>query len=115
MNMKNATKKSPATLPVSAEDFPALQEFLRGYFHEDILDDYGSAAGAVQQFCEDADFDQRRAVANEWELFRRRTKDQPLDTVNRLLTETLGSAYTFSSLDEVKKISSIFAKNARPD
>ena len=99
---------------IAPDDFPALQEFLRGYFHEDMTDDYGSPSGAVEQFCEDSDADERRLVANQWELFRRRTKTYNIDEVNQSLL-TLGSAYTFSSLEGVKKISSIFAKNVRSD
>jgi CdiI immunity protein len=99
---------------IAADDFPALQEFLRGYFHEDMIDDYGSPNGAVEQFCEDTEADERRLVANQWDLFRRRTKNDSLDEVNQALL-TLGSAYTFSSLEAVKKISTIFAKNVRAD
>jgi hypothetical protein len=99
---------------IASDDFPALQEFLRGYFHEDMIDDYGSPSGAIEQFCEDAEADERRQVANQWELFRRRTKNDSIDEVNQALI-TLGSAYTFASLEAVKKISTIFAKSVRAD
>ena len=113
MTTKNTQKNAPGQ--VTSDDFPALQEFLRGYFHEDMMDDYGSVRGAVEQFCEDADAEQRRSVSNQWEAFRRRMKDQPLEAFNQALTEVLGSTYRFSSIDQAKKVTAIFVKNTQDD
>ena len=52
---------------INAADFPALHSFLRGYFHEDVADEYGTPAEAADQFCEDAETDERIPVAREWQ------------------------------------------------
>ncbi len=92
---------------ISVADFPALREFLRGYFHQDMNDDYGSPEGAARQFCRDTDAAQRKAVASEWERFLAWTKGQPLERINKLLTQELGSACTVSQSD-LRKITGVF-------
>ncbi len=37
---------------ITAANFPALHTFLRGYFHEDVADEYGTPPEAADQFCE---------------------------------------------------------------
>ncbi len=60
---------SPNVKPeITPANFPALRSFLRGYFHEDVADEYGTPVDAADQFCEDAESDERNAVANEWTL-----------------------------------------------
>ena len=54
-------------IDITTENFPALHTFLRGYFHEDVADEYGTAPEAADQFCEDADSDERIPVAREWQ------------------------------------------------
>ena len=58
------SQKRPDHTPpeISSADFPALRDFLRGYFHEDVVDEYGSAEAAARQFCEDADAQQRTGL-----------------------------------------------------
>jgi len=87
--------------------FPALREFLRGYFHEDLEDEYGSPHAAAEQFWEDADDGQRKAAAAEWVKFLKETKTLNLDQVNQRLRE-LGSAWAFGNLAELQKISAVF-------
>ena len=52
---------------ITAANFPALHTFLRGYFHEDVADEYGTPPEAADQFCEDAETDERIPVAREWQ------------------------------------------------
>jgi hypothetical protein len=92
---------------VTAENFPALRAFLRGYFHEDMADEYGSTDEAARQFCEDADSDERGAVAGEWSRFLAVSKDQPLPAINQLLKK-LGSSSRFKSPEELDRVSEIF-------
>jgi hypothetical protein len=95
---------------ISAADFPALREFLRGYFHQDMTDEYGSAEEAVRQFCKDADAKQRNPVAEQWgKLVEQVT---PLSSFNEVLTKKLGSACTLEQ-DEISKISAVFRSAAR--
>ena len=60
---------------ITAADFPALHTFLRGYFHEDVADEYGTPPEAADQFCEDAETDERIPVAREWQQLMELTGD----------------------------------------
>jgi CdiI immunity protein len=97
------TKKE--TPQISAADFPALRDFLRGYFHQDLADEYGSAKGAAEQFRQDADEAQRKALTEEWARFLVRMRGQPLGAINHALA-SLGSACILSQsdLDGVSKV-----------
>jgi len=98
--------KKPAATPISAADFPALRSFLRGYFHQDMKEEYGSPEEAVREFCEDASAQERSAVARDWAHFVEQTKGLPLAQVNRILTVQLGSSYAMAD-EDLKHISVI--------
>ena len=98
---------------ISAAAFPALRSFLRGYFHEDVADEYGSLEEAVRQFCEDADPPERKRVADEWAGFLEQTKGWPLEAINKALTEQLGSANRLAP-EDVEMISRTFGEFDRP-
>jgi len=91
---------------ISAADFPALRSFLRGYFHQDMKDEYGSPEEAVREFCEDANTEERAAVATEWTRFIDQTKALPLERINRILTGPLASSYTMTD-EDLNRISAI--------
>jgi hypothetical protein len=105
-------ENKPQKDEISGENFPALRAFLRGYFHQDMAEEYDSPEEAAQQFCEDADSQERIAVATEWKRFIERTKGQPLDATNALLTRKLGSAIKLSD-DQVSRVSAVFARHLR--
>jgi len=92
---------------ITAATFPALRSFMRGYFHEDMADEYGTLDEAVRQFCEDADTKERTTVASEWQHFVAQTKGQPLPAINKILTEKLGSACRLRP-EDLDKISPAF-------
>lgn len=100
----------PSPNKPSAADYPALRSFLRGYFHQDMKDEYGSAEEAAREFWQDADAEERSAVAREWTRFQAGMKDSPLEEFNRVLTRELGSAYSLTT-DSIQNISSIFARS----
>lgn len=87
-------------------DFPALRAFLRGYLHQDMQDEYGSAENAAKQFWRDADAEQRKATAQEWKKLTAQFKDRPLPELNRALTGDLGSAQQLEAGD-IQKISAV--------
>jgi hypothetical protein len=101
---KNVRKSAP---PVSPDQFPALREFLRGYFHQDLADEYGSPEAAARQFWQDADETQRQAVAEEWQKLLKATKNFSLDQVNALL-QKIGGAWNFDSLAKIQSVTEIF-------
>jgi hypothetical protein len=92
---------------MTAENFPALHTFLRGYFHEDVRDEYGTAPEAADQFCEDAESDERSPVAREWQKVVELTNGQaaPLNAA----LKKLGSAVQLQE-DQIPEISAIFAR-----
>jgi len=98
--MKNKEEMTP-------ENFPALHTFLRGYFHEDVKDEYGTAPEAADQFCEDAESDERIPVAREWQKVVELTNGQaaPLNAA----LKKLGSAVQLKE-DQIPEISAIFAR-----
>ena len=96
-------KKSPAS---SAADYPALQSFLRGYFHQDMKDEYDSAEEAVREFCAQASTEERATVAREWAQFVGQTKGESLQEINRILTGPLGSSQLLTS-EEMQSVTKI--------
>jgi hypothetical protein len=92
---------------ITAATFPALRSFLRGYFHEDMADEYGTLDEAVRQFCEDADTNERKTVSDQWHRFVAQTKGHPLSEINKILTQRLGSACRLQP-DDIDKITRAF-------
>ena len=101
-----------ATIKIEAADFPALRSFLRGYFHQDMKDEYGSPEEAAREFCADASSEERSAVSKEWARFLEKTGKLPLDQINRLLTGTLGSSYSLTA-EDITVITSILSPPAK--
>jgi hypothetical protein len=111
MNSDHLPKK-PKIASISATDFPALRSFLRGYFHQDMKDEYGSPEEAVREFCEDASTEERAAVAGDWLRFLAQTNGQPIEEINRILTRQLGASCTLNE-DNVKQISEELSRSTR--
>ena len=107
MKPKKTAPKPPAG-GLSAADFPALRQFLRGYLHEDWREEYDSAADAARQFTEDADVAEFRQVAREWQRFREYTKRWSLAAVNKTLAEALGGSWRVVDPKELDAVSQVF-------
>lgn len=102
---------SNSKIEMTAENFPALHAFLRGYFHEDVADEYGTPPEAADQFCDDAESDERIPVAREWQRVVELTEGQPA-TLNAALKK-LGSAIQLKE-DQIPEVSAIFARCLKP-
>jgi hypothetical protein len=61
----SAAKKREAT----ADEFPALSQFLSGYLHEDFVLDHKTPEGARDAFLKDANARERAAVQKEIQQF----------------------------------------------
>jgi hypothetical protein len=94
-------------LEITAANFPALHTFLRGYFHEDVADEYGTPPEAADQFCDDAETDERIPVAREWQQVSELTHAQPA-ALNAALKK-LGSAIRLTE-EEIPLVAAIFAR-----
>jgi CdiI immunity protein len=92
---------------ITAANFPALHAFLRGYFHEDVADEYGTPPEAADQFCEDAETDERIPVAREWQQVLDLTRSHT-PALNAALKK-LGSAIQLTE-EEIRQVSAIFAR-----
>ena len=64
---------------------------------------------AADQFCEDAESDERTAVANEWTLLMNLLQGRPLPEINQALTGKLGGAVRLNE-EEIQQVSQIFAR-----
>ena len=101
------TKASDNPVEINTANFPALHTFLRGYFHQAILDEYGSAPEAAAQFYEDADPQERVPVAQEWRQLSELTRGSAEKFNDALLK--LGSAVALHPND-IQEVSVIFAR-----
>ncbi len=50
---------------MNRKDFPALEQFLGGYFHQDFLLDYGTPDNAIVAFVREESRESVRAVCDE--------------------------------------------------
>jgi len=107
LNPPNPKKAKPTAQSFSAADFPELRSFLRGYFHQDMKDEYGSPAEAAREFCSDASGEERSAVAEQWARFMTQTAGQSTEQINRILTGPLGSSHALTD-EELQQVSAVF-------
>jgi hypothetical protein len=94
-----------------AEDFPAVQDFLGAYFHEDFIDEYGSAEAATKQFCLDAAPEERTQTLQEWRQLYAHLKGQPLPEWQAALHK-LGAAWQITSPNDLVRVGELLAKHA---
>ena len=91
------------TAGIDAREYAALVRFLRGYLHQDAVVEYGSAAGAAQQFRKDADEREAAIVHSELERLLAETSTLSIADLNRTFQQ-LGSAWHFRWREEVEEI-----------
>ena len=101
------TRRKPS-VPLRAQDVPALRAFCRAYLHEDVIALYGSAAGAVDAFRADAPAADVAALAREWATFVQLTKGRSLAAVRSLLTDTLGARWHPATAREIDAMTDAF-------
>jgi hypothetical protein len=89
--------------------FPALQEFLPAYLHEDFGEEYGSAAQAMAALLADASDDQIHNVKKEWKALRQQFAGHPLRSLQRALRE-LGAAWQPQSERELQAVDEILSR-----
>ena len=89
-----------------AEHDAALRDFLRGYFHQDLTDEYGTPANAAARFCAEAAPAESAAARNAWERARTHYAGN-LSGLNAHLAD-LGSAWLFGDESELEAVSAAF-------
>jgi hypothetical protein len=109
--MTTPNPKGPQPAAITAADFPALRTFLRGYFHQDMKDEYDTPEEAVREFCADAGTEERNAVAKQWSRFIDQTKGKSLQEINGILTGPLGSSTILTS-EDLERISAALSRTS---
>jgi len=83
----------PGAGGVTAEAFPHVAAFVRGYLHEDVAQEYGSAIEARDTYLGDCSPSERRAFVEESRRLARALSELALPEATRVLVEVLGSAW----------------------
>ena len=96
-------------LQFEPENFSALQDLFGGYLHEDFVEEYGSAAGALQTFLSDASGDEIQNVKEEWQRFRAVLKDRPFEETQAALRR-LGAAWQPADPPELDALDEILSR-----
>jgi hypothetical protein len=86
-----------------------VRGFLRGYLHEDVLAEHGSAGDAVRAFCRDATPDEVRRLQEEWRVLASLTAEWEIEAIVALLTRDLGGAWAPASKRELAQITRALA------
>ena len=83
----------PVPPAVTADAYPALREFCRGYLHEDVAAEHGTAAAAAAAFLADATPEDREALRAEWRLFAAAIQKHTMAEVRAMLGGPLGARW----------------------
>lgn len=98
-------RRHPRPAPeITRGAFPMLATFLRGYLHEDWGLDYETAQDARNDFLRDASPEERREFLRECEIFHERTTHLTWEDMRRVLSESLGSAWSPVDTSEVRDV-----------
>jgi CdiI immunity protein len=107
--MTRGKKRSSAAF--DPDEFPTLKEFFSGYLHEDFVDEYGSAAGAVRAFCGDASPDEAAQASEEWKKLREILAGRPIPELQGAL-QKLGGAWRPADLEEFQAVDAVLKGKA---
>jgi hypothetical protein len=103
--MKNE-RISGAFVPAN---YPALQESLPGYLHEDFQETSGTVAEAVEAFLDEASAEEIQQVREEWGRLRRQFAGRPLSELQAALIR-LGIAWQPASEEELRGLDEILTR-----
>jgi hypothetical protein len=92
-----------------ANEFPALQDFLSAYLHEDFGEEYVSAAEAVNAFFAEASGDQVEDVREEWLRLRESLMGHSFGEIQNAIRR-LGAAWQPSNEEEWRSVDEILSR-----
>jgi len=104
--MKNE-RKGGAFVPAN---YPALQESLPGYLHEDFQETSGTVAEAMEAFLSEASEEEIQPVREEWQRLRKQFAGRPLTELQAALAR-LGIAWRPASEEELRAIDEILTRS----
>jgi len=92
---------------IDAKTLTKLRDFARGYLHQDVLVEHGSAERAAEAFTVDASRDERRELADGLTRLAEAARSWPAERLSRFFTDDLGAAWTPGSIDDVRALEAI--------
>lgn len=99
-------RKGGAFVPAN---YPALQESLPGYLHEDFQETSGTAAEAVEAFLNEASEEEIQPVCEEWGRLRKQFAGRPLKELQAALMR-LEIAWRPASEEELRRVDEILTR-----
>ncbi len=87
-----------------ASDLPALAPFARGYLHQDVIAEYGTAVDAAAAFAEDASNEERRQLIDDLERLARALDGKSASQVARYFTDQLRAAWAPTSAADLRAL-----------
>ncbi len=92
-----------STPKIDPADFPMLTEFARGYLHQDLVPEHGTALQATRTYLHDLTPTERKKVADEAFRFRSFIRNWSGAEANSAIA-TLGGSWNFISSDELNEV-----------
>lgn len=88
---------------IDPSDFPHLAEFARGYLHQDLIPEHGSATKAAKAYLHDLSPSNRKKAADEAFRFRGLVQNWMSSEANAAISK-LGGSWNFISTDELAEV-----------
>ena len=101
MTKRRLRRKLPA---FTAADVPSLAAFARGYLHQDMGAEHGTADGAVAAFCRDATLIERQALADDVRRLTVAAADWPLNRIADFFQDELRAAWAPGSIEDLDRL-----------
>lgn len=98
-----ARRRSPHARLTRAS-LPALAAFARGYLHQDLTLQYGTAAAALSAFCHDADVGERDDLAADLTRLAKRAQGWSHARLATFFVRELGAAWAPATLDDLRAL-----------
>ncbi len=102
--MKKSTPKARPGEP----EFPHISEFVRGYLHQDVIPEYGTAMNAAAQYLNDLAPRDKSALAAEVLNLRSISEHWNVAQINEHF-RNMGSAVAFKSSAEFVRLLALFS------
>jgi len=91
------------TRKIDPAEFPFLKEFARGYLHQDLIPEHGSALQATKAYLRDLTPKERKQAADEAFRFRSCIRNWSGAEANNAIA-SLGGSWSFISSDELNEV-----------
>lgn len=111
--MTNRRKERRRASRLAVADVPAFADFARGYLHQDLMVEYGSALDAARAFVRDATDAERRAVVTDLARLAAAAAEWSPRRLGRWFHDDLRAAWAPASVDELEDLRIVIAAGMR--